>query len=191
MNYLHLLLGSILKFNQVSLSGELPFCLKKFLKKVRINHWKIVLVTGVFDVLHYEHQNFLRKARLGGDVLIIGIESDSRVKQLKGKTRPFNSQIKRLLNLRRLGTVDEVFVLPNNFFLKARIKQLIRKINPDHLAISSHSSGLFKKKKIMKECGSDLKVVHDRNFKISTTLILENKADPSEAICYDTNLQKV
>lgn len=191
MGYFYLFFNSIFKFDQVSLSGKLPFHLKKFLKKAFTNNWKIVLVTGVFDVLHYEHQNFLKKAKMGGDALVVGIESDVRVKQLKGESRPFNSQLKRLFNLKKLNIADEIFILPNNFFLKEKIKQLVKKINPDHLAISSHSPGLLKKKKIMQECGSDLKIVHDRNFNISSTLILEKKAKQNEIICYNNNFSKI
>ena len=60
---------------------------------------KKILVTGVFDLLHQEHINFLTKAKAVGDILVVGLETDTRVKQLKGFNRPINSTKDRLQNL--------------------------------------------------------------------------------------------
>src|SRR3990172_12032671 len=54
---------------------------------------KIVLVTGVFDLLHDEHRNFLKVAKKAGDFLIVGLESDTRVRALKGVGRPVHDQL--------------------------------------------------------------------------------------------------
>ena len=74
-----------------------------------------VLVTGCFDVLHTEHKKFLRVSKVLGGRLLVGVETDARVRQLKGLGRPVNPLAVRLKNLRLLKIADEVFALPKKF----------------------------------------------------------------------------
>ena len=134
---------------------------------------KIVLVTGVFDVIHQEHIKFLTKAKSIGDFLIVGIETDERVEQMKGINRPDNSQNTRLKNLTSLNLADTVFILPDKFSDPKNHQKLISQIKPDILAISSHTSHQLKKKKIIEKYGGVLKVVHQHNPQVSTTKILK------------------
>lgn len=134
---------------------------------------KKVLVTGVFDILHQEHINFLRKAKKLGDILVVGIESDVRVKKMKGVGRPINSQITRKQNLEALNIAHEVFILPEHFSKPEDHSALVQKLKPDFLAVSSHTKHLEEKRKILKECGGEVVVVHEHNPKISTSLILQ------------------
>ena len=134
---------------------------------------KTVLVTGVFDVLHQEHINFLNKAKAAGDFLIIGIETDVRVEQMKGDQRPNHSQQMRLKNLQKLNLADTTFILPNKFSSPADHQKLISQIKPDILAISSHTKHQFQKKKIIEKYGGILKIVHQHNSQVSTTKILK------------------
>lgn len=139
------------------------------LKKTNKN---LVLVTGVFDVLHQEHVNFLRKAKNLGDKLIIGIESDVRVKKLKGKGRPINSEEIRMQNLKNFNLAEEIFVLPENMDERKTQEAVIAKIRPDYLAVSSHTPHLKEKKEIIEKFGGKLAVVHEKNPAISTTKLL-------------------
>ena len=132
-----------------------------------------ILVTGVFDILHQEHLNFLKKAKQLGDVLVVGVESDLRVKKMKGEGRPVNKQEQRKVNLEKLNIADEVFILPEKFASPADHLQLLQKIKPDILAVSSHTAFLDKKEKSMQEIGGRVAVVHQHNPNISTTKILE------------------
>ena len=70
-----------------------------------------VIVNGTFDILHPGHLAMLNYARSLGDFLIVAIDTDSRVKQLKGADRPINNQFDRKLFLENLRAVDQV-----NFF---------------------------------------------------------------------------
>jgi len=140
----------------------------------------IVLVTGVFDVLHSEHQKFLIKAKQQGDILLIGLESDIRVKQLKGSHRPINPINIRLKNLADLNITDYVFSLPQKFNLKKDHQNLIKQIKPHILAISSRTPNQPLKKKILEKYGGKIKVVLPHNPKVSTTrLIHRNSRIPS------------
>ncbi|MFW5657898.1 MAG: D-glycero-beta-D-manno-heptose 1-phosphate adenylyltransferase [Bacteroidota bacterium] len=66
---------------------------------------KIVFTNGCFDVLHRGHVEYLAKAAELGDVLCIGLNSDSSVKKLKGLARPLNDQLSRAIVLAALSFV--------------------------------------------------------------------------------------
>ena len=136
-------------------------------------HQTKVLVTGVFDLLHQEHINFLKKAKAAGDTLIVGLETDSRVKQLKGKARPINSLNTRIKNLEALNIADKIFALPEKFNKPEHHSTLINQIKPDILAVSSHTPNLSAKKHLIESIGGELKIVHRHNSKISTTKLLD------------------
>jgi D-glycero-beta-D-manno-heptose 1-phosphate adenylyltransferase len=133
---------------------------------------RVVLVTGVFDILHQEHKNFLTKARQAGDILVVGLESDLRVKQLKGKHRPIENESIRLSNVSQFPVVDFAFILPEKFTCDQEHLNLLRLIKPDVLAVSSHTLHLKEKKRLMRQVGGRVVVVHKHNPKVSTTKIL-------------------
>jgi len=132
-----------------------------------------VLVTGVFDILHQEHLEFLRKAaRLGQ--LVVGVESDKRVRQIKGEGRPINTQADRVRHLKETGLVNQVFVLPETFSSPDDHRRLLRELAPDVLAVSSHTAHLEAKTQLMKEIGGRVEVVHQHNPSVSTTQLLRS-----------------
>ncbi|POB13123.1 MULTISPECIES: D-glycero-beta-D-manno-heptose 1-phosphate adenylyltransferase [Pseudomonadati] len=71
---------------------------------------KIVFTNGCFDILHRGHLMYLNEAKKLGDVLIIGLNSDSSVKRLKGEDRPVNPENDRQFMLENLKAVDKVFI---------------------------------------------------------------------------------
>jgi D-beta-D-heptose 7-phosphate kinase/D-beta-D-heptose 1-phosphate adenosyltransferase len=70
----------------------------------------VVFTNGVFDILHVGHLKLLNYAKTLGNRLIVGINSDSSVKRLKGDLRPINDQATRKESLLELGFVDDVIV---------------------------------------------------------------------------------
>jgi D-glycero-beta-D-manno-heptose 1-phosphate adenylyltransferase len=136
-----------------------------------------VLVTGVFDCLHQEHLNFLNKARALGDILLIGIETDKRVKEIKGQERPVNNQEFRIKNLEKLDIANKVFLLPEDFSVSKQHLAFIKKIRPNILAVSSHTPNLKQKKEIMEKMNGKLVVVMKQNPKLSTTKIINQKLE--------------
>lgn len=136
---------------------------------------KKILVTGVFDLLHQEHINFLTKAKAVGDILVVGLETDTRVKQLKGFNRPINSTKDRLQNLENLKIADKIFTLPKSFNTPQDHLALLQKIKPDILAVSSHTPNLTNKKQLMKKIGGAVKVVHQLNPHISSSKLASTK----------------
>jgi len=73
-----------------------------------------VFVNGTFDILHLGHIELLNYAKSLGDQLIVGIDSDRRIKELKGPKRPINSEYNRWFILKNLKAVDEVVVFDSD-----------------------------------------------------------------------------
>jgi rfaE bifunctional protein nucleotidyltransferase chain/domain len=69
---------------------------------------KRVFVNGTFDVLHLGHLAMLNYAKTFGDHLVVAIDSDERVKRLKGPNRPINDVVERKVMLENLKAVDSV-----------------------------------------------------------------------------------
>ena len=93
-----------------------------------------VWINGTFDVLHAGHIELFRQARkLAGPSgrVIVGTDSDERVRELKGPTRPINNLIDRVDFLRAIKYIDGVVTFSSTDELEARIKQF----SPDILLI--------------------------------------------------------
>jgi len=133
-----------------------------------------VLVTGCFDILHHQHFNFLNQAKKSGEILLVGIETSQRVKSLKGTGRPINSLKTRIKNLKQLGIADQVFALPKKFNTSTDHLNLLKKIKPDILAISSHTPNQKAKADLMKKINGQLKIVFPHNPHTSTSKVIKN-----------------
>lgn len=85
------------------------------------------MVNGTFDILHRGHLDLLRFARKQGDQLLVAIDTDRRVKELKGNDRPVNNQDDRKLMLASLRDVDIVLL----FDTKDDLIQIMKDYAPD------------------------------------------------------------
>jgi D-beta-D-heptose 7-phosphate kinase/D-beta-D-heptose 1-phosphate adenosyltransferase len=88
---------------------------------------KTVMVNGTFDVLHPGHVALLNTARSYGDHLIVAIDTDRRVRELKGEQRPINNQYDRRIMLANLKAVDIV----EFFDSKEELITLMQRYQPD------------------------------------------------------------
>ena len=75
---------------------------------------KRIVVNGTFDILHSGHLALLNHARSLGDYLVVAIDSDRRVREIKGADRPVNTQAERQELLSNLRTVDEVRIFDSD-----------------------------------------------------------------------------
>ncbi len=73
---------------------------------------RLVVTNGCFDLLHAGHVTYLEAARARGDLLLVGLNGDDSVRQLKGEGRPLNPEGDRALVLAALEAVDAVAVFP-------------------------------------------------------------------------------
>ncbi len=102
--------------------------LEKELSFIRKQGSKIVFTNGCFDLLHAGHVSYLEKARSCGELLVVGLNSDSSVRGLKGAERPVNNESDRARVLSSLGCVDFVVIFSDETPLN-----LIKVIRPDVL----------------------------------------------------------
>jgi len=110
---------------------------------------KIVLTQGSFDMLHIGHCRYLKEAKKHGDVLIVGVDSDEKVRQRKGPDRPVVPQEERLEMLTYIRPVDAV-VLKNYHEPKW---ELIKLINPDVLIATTGTYTQAQIQKLSEICG--------------------------------------
>lgn len=75
---------------------------------------RIVFTNGVFDILHAGHVHLLRQARNLGDILVVGVNSDSSASRLKGPRRPINAERDRLALIAALDSVDHAVVFDDD-----------------------------------------------------------------------------
>jgi len=125
----------------------------------------IVWTNGCFDILHRGHFEMFKYAKSLGGELIVGIDSDDKVRKDKGPNRPLNSAEDRKFALECIRYIDEVVVFDSRQDLEDKIKQL----SPDVMIVGSD----WKEKEVVgKQYCTELKFF-DRIQGYSTTNILE------------------
>lgn len=107
---------------------------------------KVVFTNGCFDVIHAGHIDLLQKAKEKGDILVVGLNSDSSIRRLKGNSRPINTLNQRIKVLSSIQYIDYIVVFDDETPL-----QLIEEIKPNVLV----KGGDYKFKEII---GADLRV---------------------------------
>lgn len=95
-------------------------------QKIRATGKKLVVTNGVFDILHLGHASYLETARHFGDALLIGLNGDSAVRELKGKGRPVNCETNRASVLAALESVSAVCIFPEK-----RMTRFLAAAEPD------------------------------------------------------------
>ncbi|MCX7881244.1 MAG: adenylyltransferase/cytidyltransferase family protein [Patescibacteria group bacterium] len=131
---------------------------------------KTVLVGGCFDIFHYGHLQFFKKAKKEGDLLIVALECDDFIRNFKQR-EPIHTQKERAEILSHLNIVDLVVLLPffkndKDYFL------LVDKIRPNVIAITKGDLQIENKKKQAEKVNGKLKIVIDLNKKFSSRKII-------------------
>jgi D-beta-D-heptose 7-phosphate kinase/D-beta-D-heptose 1-phosphate adenosyltransferase len=129
---------------------------------------RTVWVNGCFDVLHVGHIELLKYAKSLGDRLIVGIDTDERVKESKGEERPINTLLDRINMVKAIKYVDDVTYFGTN----DQLRRCIELYNSDVMVVGSD----YKNKPVI---GSDLvnEVLYfDRIGSYSTTNIINGES---------------
>lgn len=126
---------------------------------------KIVFVNGCFDVLHPGHIKLFKYAKSLGDYLIVAIDSDKRVSEMKGPERPIFSQSDRSQTLEAIRYIDVVHI----FDSKEDLENLLKSIAPDIMIVGSDWKG----KEVVGEQYAKTVRFFDRVGKYSTTKTLQ------------------
>ena len=129
-----------------------------------------VMVNGTFDVLHPGHVAMLNTARSYGDHLIVAIDTDRRVKELKGEQRPINNQIDRRIMLSALKAVDIVEFFDNT----EDLVKLMERYQPD---VYVKGSDWKHDKKSTAEQYCNKVIYYDRIGDYSTTKTIQDIAN--------------
>lgn len=129
----------------------------------RSNGNRIVFTNGCFDILHVGHVKYLQEAKSYGDILIVGLNSDASVRELKGPTRPVNSEDDRAYILAALDAVDYVVK-----FSDETPYELIKMIAPDVLVKGGDYEG---KSVVGTEFSGELRLVDFVDGKSTTKTI--------------------
>lgn len=138
---------------------------------------KVVLVHGVFDILHIGHLYFLNEAKKLGDILIVGIESDKNTKIFKGNDRPINNQKIRMYTISQLKVVDHYFLIPPFKKYNSLIyTNLYKKLKPNIIAtcVKAGKHG-FLKKRDAEKTGILFKDIRSKYLDVSTTKIINGQ----------------
>jgi rfaE bifunctional protein nucleotidyltransferase chain/domain len=141
--------------------------IKPFRQELKRKAKRIVFTNGCFDIIHRGHIEYLKMARSLGDVLVIGVNSDSSVQKIKGERRPLVPLDDRLYILAQFPFVD--FLIP---FDEETPERIIKEVLPDVLV----KGGDYEEAEsvgadIVKAHGGEVRIIPYREGKSSSALI--------------------
>lgn len=154
----------------------MPDALAKVLERdslrARVAEWRgrgerIVLANGCFDLLHVGHVRYLHGARALGDRLVVAVNDDESVRQLKGAGRPLMPAAERAEILASLADVDAVTI-----FSEPDVRALIRALRPDIQAKGTdYTADSVPERDTVIECGGRVAIVGDAKDHSATELM--------------------
>jgi len=148
--------------------------IKEIVNDLRLKGKKIVFTNGCFDIIHQGHIRLLKEAKEQGDILIVGVNSDSSVKKLKGKDRPINSEADRAEIMASFECVDYVVIFEEN-----TPERIISMIKPDiHVKGGDYDPNDYKKMpeaKIIHGYGGKIHIFNTIKGKSTTDIIRKMK----------------
>ena len=125
--------------------------------ELRRDHRTIALANGCFDLLHVGHVRYLAAAAQEADVLIVAINDDQSVRQLKGEGRPILSAADRAELLTALRFVDYVVVFP-----EPTVASLLEAVRPDvHCKGTDYTLDSVPERDVVREYGGRIAIVGD------------------------------
>jgi D-beta-D-heptose 7-phosphate kinase/D-beta-D-heptose 1-phosphate adenosyltransferase len=124
-------------------------------------------VNGTFDVMHVGHVRLLEFAKSLGDFLIVGLDTDDRIKELKGQDRPVNSLASRIEFMRSIKWVDEVV----NFDSDAVLSALVKSVRPAVMVVGEE----YRNKEVIGSEWANEVIYFNRVGDYSTTKIINKK----------------
>ncbi|MEP6848499.1 MAG: adenylyltransferase/cytidyltransferase family protein [Acidobacteriota bacterium] len=152
----------------------------EFVSRRRAAGAKVVLANGCFDLFHAGHIRYLSGAKALGGTLIVAVNSDSQVRQLKGLGHPYMPGDERAEILASLRFVDAVTI-----FDEPTVEELILAIRPDiHAKGTDYTTDTVPEREIVRSYGGTVAIVGDPKNHSSTDLIAAiNQANSSVTGC--------
>ncbi len=169
---------------QAALTGKTNFAtgivneeqLSQAVQQARAQGKKVVFTNGCFDIIHAGHVTYLQLAKQLGDYLIVAVNSDESIRNLKGENRPINHLDHRMTVLAGLGVVD--WVVPFN---TETPEHLLRSLRPDILVKGSdYRPDQIVGADIVRSYGGEARIISHNVKTSSTSLINKLKDNTSE-----------
>jgi rfaE bifunctional protein nucleotidyltransferase chain/domain len=138
----------------------------------RVDEWRrageqITLANGGFDLLHVGHVRYLRGAKALGGRLVVAINSDESVRELKGEERPIMPAEERAEIVAALADVDAVVIFP-----ELDVRAIVREIRPDVQAKGTdYTADSVPERDVVVECGGRIEIVGDAKDHSTSELI--------------------
>lgn len=129
----------------------------------------IGFINGCFDIIHVGHVEILKFAKQNCDYLIVALDTDERIKNSKGDSRPFNALLDRKKVIESIRYIDEV----RDFSTDDELRQMIKEINPDVMIEGEE----YRDKNIIGSENAKKILFFRRLDEHSTTKILESSSD--------------
>lgn len=144
----------------------------------RRNGARIVLANGCFDLLHVGHVRYLEGARALGDLLVVGINSDERVRELKGQGRPHVPERERAELVAALRAVDFVTI-----FQEPTVEALLRAIRPDiHAKGTDYTEETVPERDVVRSLGGRVAIVGDPKNHSTSEMLRQFSSGPAGRI---------
>jgi rfaE bifunctional protein nucleotidyltransferase chain/domain len=126
-------------------------------ERLRHQGQRIVFANGCFDLLHVGHVRYLQGAKNEGDVLVVGVNSDRTVRELKGRGRPLLPEAARAELVAALESVNYVLI-----FDEPTVANVLRELRPHvHCKGTDYTEQTVPEREVMKELGGTVRIVGD------------------------------
>ena len=143
------------------------------LEEHRRSRRKIAFANGVFDLLHVGHVRYLEAARAEADLLVVGINSDSSARKLKGPGRPVLTERARATLVAALRYVNYVVI-----FDEPDVNSLLKELQPDvHAKGTDYTADTVPERDAVAECGGRVEIVGDPKDH-SASEIIRSRIEP-------------
>ena len=143
--------------------------LKQILELAKANGKRIVFANGCFDILHVGHIRYLQGARALGDLLVVGLNSDSSVRRLKGEGRPVIDENGRATLLAALECVDYILLFEDD-----TVDRLLIELKPHlHCKGGDYTPETVPEKETVKEYGGTTSITGGRKVQSTRWLFEE------------------
>lgn len=150
-------MGQLLEFNT----------LLKVIEELKAQGKTIVTTNGCFDLMHLGHLNYLSQAKLCGDILVVGVNTDKSVQTIKGPSRPINNELDRALLLAGLFCIDYVFLFDEDTPVT-----FLKKIKPHiHVKADDYSVKSLPEAETVFSLGAELKFIPLTQGRSTTDII--------------------
>ena len=151
--------ATVIPRNEVRALGE----------RLRREGRKVVFANGCFDILHVGHVRYLGEAKACGDVLVVGINSDRAVRELKGEGRPIIREEGRAELVAALESVDYVVI-----FDALTAGEILLDLLPDvHCKGTDYSTDTVPEREVVKSYGGEVRIVGDPKNHSTRALLTE------------------